>query len=69
MQATEPALQIAATLADTLGGIGYAFVEDENIEEFAKALNSFFVTQGIRTYRARAAEYFREVEELRGGPG
>jgi hypothetical protein len=50
-------------VADAIAGIGYAFVEDDKIEEFAQALDSFFVAQGIPTDCTRAVEYLQEVQE------
>jgi hypothetical protein len=67
---TEPPLLIAAMVADAIAGIGYAFVEDDKIEELAQTLDSFFATQGIPTNCSQAVEYFQEVEEQiesRGG--
>jgi hypothetical protein len=60
LSADDPIVQIAGSVADLMAGKGYAFVEDEQREDLATALQSFLDSAGITVDPGHVRNYDRE---------
>ena len=65
LTADDPIVQIADSVADLMADKGYAFVEEEQREDLAIALQSFLQSAGITVNPERARDCYRKVAEWR----
>ncbi|GAB3813077.1 hypothetical protein ACFOX0_20775 [Micromonospora zhanjiangensis] len=61
MGVQDPLHQIAERVADCIADSGYAFVEQDNIDELAVALNSFLTEAGIQTHPPQDEPHDRDM--------